>query len=100
MIKTLKYIDLKYLKFIFSEIGKIDLINEFPSVCIRISLRFKKKERVSVIEFVYLWSESFDTINWVTLKHVAMCVDKMSLMLWLAGFCLKWSKFNKNAIYM
>lgn len=63
MIKTLKYIDLKYLKFIFSEIGKIDLINEFPSVCIRISLRFKKKERVSVIEFVYLWSESFDTIN-------------------------------------
>lgn len=30
MIKTLKYIDLKYLKFIFSEIGKIDLINEFP----------------------------------------------------------------------
>lgn len=30
MIKTLKYINLKYLKFIFSEIGKIDLINEFP----------------------------------------------------------------------
>lgn len=62
MIKTLT-LDLKYLKFIFSEIGKIDLINEFPSVCIRISLRFKKKETVSEIEFVYLWSESFDTIN-------------------------------------